>query len=89
MNGDYDLPQRSSSPLKRRASSMDPGVDPSIKGDGGSANIDQGLPRAMSIDPPEPLGSTKEVQPSSKSSVPPLDDSHVKSNPRVLFFFFN
>lgn len=59
MNGDADLPHRSSSPLKRRASSMDPepnsvdivDVDMSSSQTADSAS---GLPRAMSVDAPDP-----------------------------------
>ncbi|PHH58810.1 hypothetical protein CDD81_4364 [Ophiocordyceps australis] len=63
MNGDDELPRRSSSPLKRRASSMDPEIDSShgaaeTDGPMPSASHDaspplHGLPRAMSIDTPE------------------------------------
>lgn len=52
MNGDADLPHRSSSPLKRRASSMEPEGDSHIKG-GSDTQGSSCLPRAMSVDPPE------------------------------------
>ncbi len=62
MNGDAELPHRSSSPLKRRASSMDPEPDASPR-NGEDANMNSSqttataksadAPRAMSVDPPE------------------------------------
>ena len=67
MNGDNDLPQRSSSPLKRRASSMDPETDTANQPNGVDSSTDQGLPRAMSIDPPDVQGRDDDNgQPSSK-----------------------
>lgn len=68
MNGDADLPQRSSSPLKRRASSMDPEneADRTRDVDMGSSQVNESvegpsqpssaatLPRAMSLDVTEP-----------------------------------
>ncbi|KAM0204587.1 hypothetical protein ACHAPA_001969 [Fusarium lateritium] len=69
MNGDADLPHRSSSPLKRRASSMDPeneadktrDVDMGSTQASNSASVEgpsqlstSTLPRAMSVDAPEP-----------------------------------
>ena len=64
MNGDAELPHRSSSPLKRRASSMEPGAEAHKNGDAemgvpqpaesdGSSNT---FPRAMSVDAPETNG---------------------------------
>ncbi|XWW97606.1 hypothetical protein V2A60_005591 [Cordyceps javanica] len=62
MNGDAELPHRSSSPLKRRASSMDPEADAASRNDPDvSMNSSQPTPtakpteapRAMSVDPPE------------------------------------
>ncbi len=67
LNGDdAELPHRSSSPLKRRASSMDPDPDASSRnGEDVSMNSSQAtatatataksadVPRAMSVDPPE------------------------------------
>ncbi|POR34853.1 Ubiquitin carboxyl-terminal hydrolase 12 [Tolypocladium paradoxum] len=59
MNGDAELPHRSSSPLKRRASSMEPEADAHKNGDaeGGpprpaeyGTEPSNGFPRAMSID---------------------------------------
>jgi ubiquitin carboxyl-terminal hydrolase 4/11/15 len=61
MNGDADLPQRSSSPLKRRASSMDPETTANKNGDtanGSTEDVEMvstsipstDLPRAMSVD---------------------------------------
>ncbi|KAL9489372.1 hypothetical protein ACSS6W_001649 [Trichoderma asperelloides] len=62
MNGDADLPQRSSSPLKRRASSMDPETTTNKNGDavvnGSAEDVEMTsssvpsaeLPRAMSVD---------------------------------------
>lgn len=60
MNGDAELPQRSSSPLKRRASSMDPETIPDKNIDAASSTGDvemtssshssAQLPRAMSVD---------------------------------------
>lgn len=69
MNGDADLPHRSSSPLKRRASSMDPENDAekgrdvemstsqTVNTDGSSEPSATGFPRAMSVDVPEPASS--------------------------------
>lgn len=60
MNGDADLPHRSSSPLKRRASSMDPepnpidSVDVDMSSSQTAADSSNGLPRAMSVDAPDP-----------------------------------
>ncbi|WZH44855.1 Ubiquitin carboxyl-terminal hydrolase 12 [Fusarium acuminatum] len=69
MNGDADPPHRSSSPLKRRASSMDPeneadktrDVDMGLTQANNSAPVEgpsqlsiSTLPRAMSVDAPEP-----------------------------------
>ncbi|PNY22306.1 Ubiquitin carboxyl-terminal hydrolase 12 [Tolypocladium capitatum] len=66
MNGDAELPHRSSSPLKRRASSMEPETDAHKNGDAGAGAASQpaergnepsdGFPRAMSIDAPETNG---------------------------------
>ncbi|KAK2595762.1 hypothetical protein QQS21_006588 [Conoideocrella luteorostrata] len=53
MNGEADLPHRSSSPLKRRASGMD--TDGTPNGQEMAASSDQ-LPRAMSIDAPDVNG---------------------------------
>lgn len=61
MNGDADLPQRSSSPLKRRASSMDPETTGNSNGDAANGSTEDvemtsssipsaELPRAMSVD---------------------------------------
>lgn len=75
MNGETGLHQRSSSPLKRRASSMDPETDSRDKENGGGsdASTEQGLPRAMSIDPPE-LAATDGLngQTGSKPPSPPF-----------------
>lgn len=61
MNGDAELPHRSSSPLKRRASSMDPENGAAASCNGEDVNMDASLsataadstdaPRAMSVDP--------------------------------------
>ncbi|KHN95134.1 ubiquitin carboxyl-terminal hydrolase [Metarhizium album ARSEF 1941] len=66
MNGGADLPQRSSSPLKRRASSMDPDTPPSKNGTTMDLEASQStpqrspstaeFPRAMSIDAPDVNG---------------------------------
>lgn len=65
MNGDAELPQRSSSPLKRRASSMDPDAGPSKNGsmdiDGSQSSQQMNMsadefPRAMSVDAPDVNG---------------------------------
>lgn len=62
MNGDADLPQRSSSPLKRRASSMDPDPEPTRNGDADanhaadSSSTHHGptqMSRAMSVEMPD------------------------------------
>ncbi|KAK8930469.1 Ubiquitin carboxyl-terminal hydrolase 12 [Metarhizium anisopliae] len=78
MNGDADLPQRSSSPLKRRASSMDPDAAPTKNGttmdtdaSQPSQQIDPSsteFPRAMSVDAPDVNGH--EASPSQPP--PPL-----------------
>ena len=65
MNGDAELPQRSSSPLKRRASSMDPDAAPAADAtmDTDSPQtvqqedaVHDQLPRAMSVDAPDMNG---------------------------------
>lgn len=71
MNGDAELPHRSSSPLKRRASSMDPdGVDGADGADSKNGSLETSashggqasnvplnqLPRAMSVDAPPLTG---------------------------------
>ncbi|KAL6827139.1 UCH domain-containing protein [Trichoderma sp. SZMC 28015] len=84
MNGDAELPQRSSSPLKRRASSMDPETIPdknidaaSSTGDvemASSANPSAELPRAMSVDVVEVTDSeplTNGTDTSTVQSAPP------------------
>ncbi|KAK2131417.1 hypothetical protein NOF04DRAFT_1238872 [Fusarium oxysporum II5] len=71
MNGDADLPQRSSSPLKRRASSMDPENDADRTRDvdmgtsqanesieGASQLAPESLPRDMSVEAPEPTANS-------------------------------
>jgi ubiquitin carboxyl-terminal hydrolase 4/11 len=71
MNGDADLPQRSSSPLKRRASSMDPENDADRSRDvdmdtsqanesieGASQLPPESLPRDMSVEAPEPTANS-------------------------------
>ena len=55
MNGDADLPHRSSSPLKRRASSMEPEGGTHLEGPA-DAQVASSLPRDMSVDPPEQNG---------------------------------
>lgn len=66
MNGDADIPHRSSSPLKRRASSMDPenetakardvemATSQAVTDVDASQQSSAALPRAMSVDVPEP-----------------------------------
>jgi ubiquitin carboxyl-terminal hydrolase 4/11/15 len=66
MNGDAEPPQRSSSPLKRRASSMDPDGalskgESTIDADGSQSSQQLNastaeFPRAMSIDAPDVNG---------------------------------
>ncbi|KAH0596359.1 hypothetical protein MHUMG1_06221 [Metarhizium humberi] len=84
MNGDADLPQRSSSPLKRRASSMDPDAAPSKNGttmdtdaSQPSQQIDPSsteFPRAMSVDAPDVNGH--EASPSQPfAEAPPQEGS--------------
>ncbi|PHH91308.1 hypothetical protein CDD83_1012 [Cordyceps sp. RAO-2017] len=87
MNGDAELHRRSSSPLKRRASGMDPetktgnnGPDaemaksqPTNRVDDSSVPTTTSLPRAMSIDPPEPNGYDAEAAVSSQSPPPLLE----------------
>ncbi|KAI6785739.1 ubiquitin carboxyl-terminal hydrolase 4/11 [Emericellopsis cladophorae] len=72
MNGDAGCPQRSSSPLKRRASSMEPDQE---NGDQVSAEIQVsgGFPRAMSLDPQEGDGSKSEVQ-RAPTTPPPIQE---------------
>jgi ubiquitin carboxyl-terminal hydrolase 4/11/15 len=83
MNGDADLPHRSSSPLKRRASSMDPEneadktrdvdmgssqVNESVEGPSQPSSADT-LPRAMSVDAPEPAApSAGDASPSQRKA---------------------
>lgn len=86
MNGDPDVPHRSSSPLKRRASSMDPennsdktrDVEMTTSQPSDTADASQrstsGLSRAMSVDPPEPPASTAEAT----SQLPPPLTEQVK-----------
>ncbi|KAL7798354.1 hypothetical protein V8C37DRAFT_417802 [Trichoderma ceciliae] len=84
MNGDAELPQRSSSPLKRRASSMDPETMSDKNGDAASStgdvemtsssNPSSELPRAMSVDivqvsDPEPV--TNGIDAPAQSAPPP------------------
>lgn len=75
MNGDAELPHRSSSPLKRRASSMDPDQDAqSRNGDDVNMNSSQttataksaDAPRAMSVDPPDGAGAAATAATQSK-----------------------
>ncbi|KAI5465828.1 hypothetical protein BGZ63DRAFT_420363 [Mariannaea sp. PMI_226] len=82
MNGDPDVPHRSSSPLKRRASSMDPenssdktrDVEMTTSQSADLVDTSQpatsGLSRAMSVDPPEPSTIVKE----GASQPPPLSE---------------
>lgn len=64
MNGDANLPHRSSSPLKRRASSMDPEENNNNKAAGantsssGAENGSGIAPRAMSVDMPDADGQS-------------------------------
>ncbi|KAF4124154.1 ubiquitin carboxyl-terminal hydrolase 4/11 [Geosmithia morbida] len=54
MNDDANLPHRSSSPLKRRASSMEPEGDvPNSTSSSSDIRANSGLPRAMSVDTPD------------------------------------
>ncbi|KIL90912.1 hypothetical protein FAVG1_05607 [Fusarium avenaceum] len=87
MNGDADLPHRSSSPLKRRASSMDPEneADKSRDVDMGSTQANNSapvegssqlsistLPRAMSVDTPEPTAvSASDASPAQRKAHKP------------------
>ena len=66
MNGDIDVSNRSSSPLKRRASSMEPEEDDKTKGVAESQNSGS-FPRAMSIDPPDYRTAAEADQANSKS----------------------
>lgn len=82
MNGDANLPHRSSSPLKRRASSMDPNneagktldfemASQSVEAEGAfqtSQSTDGTLPRAMSVDAPEPTSSVNGTSLSQRKS---------------------
>ncbi|KAH7162660.1 hypothetical protein B0J13DRAFT_16128 [Dactylonectria estremocensis] len=86
MNGDADIPHRSSSPLKRRASSMDPenetasemakardvemASQTTIDADASQPPSDV-LPRAMSVDAPEPPVLADQ---STSQTVPPLQE---------------
>ncbi|KAM0559638.1 hypothetical protein ACHAPJ_004162 [Fusarium lateritium] len=99
MNGDADLPHRSSSPLKRRASSMDPENDadknrdvdmaPSQVNDsveGPSQPSTSTLPRAMSVDAPEPTTtSTTDASSSQRKprNPPSLQVIKFVANPHV------
>lgn len=92
MNGDAELPHRSSSPLKRTASSMDSGGAPSKNGSavetdsshsGQETDISSSqLPRAMSLDAPDVNG---QEAPSSQSPPPLLEQ--VKMIKRLLKAF--
>ncbi|KPM40634.1 hypothetical protein AK830_g5925 [Neonectria ditissima] len=85
MNGDADIPHRSSSPLKRRASSMDPDNETAKARDvematsqiTDSADASQqpsgALPRAMSLDAPE-TSAASDGSISSSQPVPPLHE---------------
>lgn len=69
MNGDAELPQRSSSPLKRRASSMDPDAAPTKNGSAMDTDGTQSaseFPRAMSVDAPDVNGH--EASPSQRKN---------------------
>lgn len=80
MNGDAELPQRSSSPLKRRASSMDPETIPDKNIDAASSTGDvemassshpsAELPRAMSVDVVEVTDSEPLTNGTDTSSAP-------------------
>ncbi|KAI9904958.1 hypothetical protein N3K66_001487 [Trichothecium roseum] len=72
MTGDADFPQRSSSPLKRRASSMEQDEPTSNSAAEGSSQLSNGLPRAMSVDPPE--GSTAPTGSSQSNDHPPIQE---------------
>ncbi|PHH71884.1 hypothetical protein CDD82_6287 [Ophiocordyceps australis] len=81
MNGDDELPRRSSSPLKRRASSMDPEIDSThVAADTdapmSSASYDasppHGLPRAMSIDVPQADSQDASPVSTAPPAKPPL-----------------
>ncbi|KAK2698709.1 hypothetical protein QWA68_002357, partial [Fusarium oxysporum] len=90
MNGDADLPQRSSSPLKRRASSMDPENDADRTRDvdmgtsqanesieGASQLAPESLPRDMSVEAPEPTAN------SATDAFPAQRKAHHVSNLQV------
>ncbi|KAM0434466.1 hypothetical protein ACHAPT_003562 [Fusarium lateritium] len=96
MNGDAALPHRSSSPLKRRASSMDPeneadkprDVDmgssqPADSVEGPSQPSASVLPRAMSVDPPAPTPSTSDAASSQRK---PCDTASPQSIETVADF---
>ncbi|KAM4054773.1 ubiquitin carboxyl-terminal hydrolase [Hirsutella rhossiliensis] len=83
MNGDDDLPRRSSSPLKRRASGMDSETDAAAKNgdvdmvksqttDRGNESVDS-LPRDMSVDATETNGHGAAENASSQPP-PPLSE---------------
>ncbi|UNI14415.1 Ubiquitinyl hydrolase 1 [Purpureocillium takamizusanense] len=83
MNGDAELPHRSSSPLKRRASIMDHEPDAHKNGDGSEMAATQttgegaippgGFPRAMSVDVPDAQASGH-VDDISPQPPPPLQE---------------
>ncbi|PWI74547.1 ubiquitin carboxyl-terminal hydrolase [Purpureocillium lilacinum] len=83
MNGDAELPHRSSSPLKRRASNMEHDPDAHKNGDDSEMTATQapgeenvppgGFPRAMSVDIPE-ADASKEVDDITSQPPPPLQE---------------
>ncbi|KAL7918893.1 hypothetical protein ACQKWADRAFT_302851 [Trichoderma austrokoningii] len=86
MSGDADLPHRSSSPLKRRASSMDPETTANKAGDAANGSIEDvdmtsssvpstDLPRAMSVDVVEIL----DTQSSTNDSISPAQSAPLPS----------
>lgn len=82
MNGDAELPRRSSSPLKRRASGMDPEADANHNGDADmgtsraparASDSSNGYPRAMSVDAPE-TNRNGAAENAASQSPPPLHE---------------
>ncbi|KAM0526284.1 hypothetical protein ACHAPS_004017 [Verticillium nonalfalfae] len=102
MGGDGDAPQRSSSPLKRRASSMEPQQDTEMRGaqevdsvesaqstaQHGSTTTRAQLPRAMSIDLPDdqPASGVQVGQIDRRAEPPPLEEQIKTIQTLVLGF---
>lgn len=90
MNGDADLPQRSSSPLKRRASSMDLEATANKNGDAANDSAEDvemtsssipstELPRAMSVD----IVEVSDANPSTNGTDSPAQCKFISWRERI------